>query len=816
MNDLKFATRQLLKNPGFTTVAVLTLAVGIGANTAIFSVVDAVLLKALPYREPSRLVMLWTDNPSLNLGVHELPPAPTDLLEWRQQARSFEQIGAFRSRPADLSEQGEPERIGGVQITANFFSLLGVQPMLGRGFAPEEEELGKDKVALISYPLWLQRFGGDSNVLGQTITLDHERHSIIGVMGPGFAFPRGAEMPAGYALMSRSDVWRPYTGRPEYWRDDDTRDFIAMGRLKPGVTLAQAQTEMTALAQHEAEAYPKSHAGWTVELRPLARQTAGQTRSVLWVLLGAVGFVLLIACANVANLLLCRSVARRKEMAVRAAIGASRGHLFRQLLAESAVLSALGGALGLVLGVWGVKALLAFSPSTLPRLHETTLDARVFVFSFVLAAVTGILFGLAPAWQATRVNLCEALQSDSRSGTAARGQRAQRLLIIGEIALAVILLTGAGLLGRSLLRLQTVDLGFQPQQLAAFDVKLTGARYSDMARVRQFFREARRRLGEVPGARGAAAISNLPLDGVESLNFVFAEGSTPAAAGRSPLAEFRKISPGYFDTLGAPLRRGRDFVDQDAPDQPNVCVVNESLVRMFYPNTDPIGKRLKMARSDEPDHQWFTIVGVIGDVRSFGVDLKPRPQIYTTVEQNTDNAMTLLVRAQGGSAGGLEGAIRAELKRLDPTLPLANFRTMERLVSGSLARPRFSTMLLGLFAAAALGLAAVGLYGVVAYSTAQRTREIGIRMALGASAQSVLTLVLRQGMLPAFIGLALGLAGAMMLTRLLSSQLYEVRATDPFTFLVVGTTLLVVAVAACVLPACRAAHVDPIVALRYE
>src|SRR5881396_1231970 len=374
MNNLKFAFRQLLKNPGFTAVAVLTLALGIGANTAIFSVVNAVLLKALPYREPERIVMLWTDNPSLNLGFHELPPTPTDLLDWRNQAQSFEQIAAFRTRPADLSEQGDPERVGCVQVTANFFSLLGAQPMLGRVFSTDEEQPGRDKVVVISYSLWQRRFGSGTNVIGQFITINHERHAIIGVMRPGLNFPRGAEMPAGYALMAQTELWRPYADSAEYWRDDDTRDFIAMGRLKSGVTVAQAQAEMTGMAQREAEAYPKTHTGWTIHLRPLALQVAGKTRPALLILLGAVAFVLLIACANVANLLLCRSATRRKEMAVRAAIGAERGRMVRQLLTESVLLSVVGGGIGLLLGTWAVQGILSFSPPNIPRLHETTLD----------------------------------------------------------------------------------------------------------------------------------------------------------------------------------------------------------------------------------------------------------------------------------------------------------------------------------------------------------------------------------------------------------------------------------------------------------
>ncbi|MBI3415457.1 MAG: ABC transporter permease [Verrucomicrobia bacterium] len=814
--DIRYGARQLRKNPGFTAVAVLTLALGIGANTAIFSVVNAVLLKALSYREPDRIVMLWTDNPSLNLGLHEMPAAPPDLLDWRSRAQSFEQIAAFRTRTADLSEQGDPERVGGVQATANLFLLLGVQPMLGRVFSADEEQPGKDKVVVISHGLWQRRFASDTNIIGQAVTVNRERYTVIGVMHPGFNFPRGAEMPAGYALMAQTDVWRPYAEKAEYWRDDDTRDFIAMGRLKPGVALAQAQAEMAGIAQREAETYPKSHAGWTIHLRPLALQVAGKTRPVLFVLLGAVAFVLLIACANVANLLLCRSAARRKEMAVRAAIGAGRSRIVRQLLTESVLLSTLGGGIGLLLGALGVQAILRLSPPNIPRLSETTLDGPVFLFSLFVSLATGIIFGLAPSWSASKVNLSEALNADSRSGTAAGRHRTHGLLVIAEVALAVILLTGAGLMFQSLLRLQAVDPGFKPQRVAAFDVGLNGVTYEDATRQRQFYREACKRLVKVPGIHAAAAISNLPLGGVESLNPLFIEGTPPASAGKTPFAENRKVTPGYFETMGVSPLRGRDFADRDTTNQPNVCIINETIARTFFSGADPIGKRLKMARMDEEQHLWFTIIGVAGDVRSYGLEVKPRPQVYTTVEQDTDNEMTFIVRAGTMPVVSLERAIRTEMKSLDPALPLANFRTMESLMVNAVARPRFSTILLGLFAAMAFALTVVGLYGVVAYAVNQRTREVGIRMALGASGRNVLALVIRQGMLPALIGLAIGLASALALTRVLASQLYEVKATDPLTFLGVVAVLLLVALTACLVPARRAARVDPMAALRSE
>jgi putative ABC transport system permease protein len=813
--DIRYGVRGLRKNSGFTAVAVLTLALGIGATTAIFSMVNAVLLKALPYQEPDRLVMLWTDNPSLNLGFHELPPTQLDLPEWRNQAQSFDQIAAFKTKLADLSDQGDPERVGGVQVTANFFSLLGVQPLLGRVFATEEEKRGKHQVAIISHELWQRRFGGEAKVLGQLITLNHERYTLIGVMPPGFSFPRGTEMPGGYALMPQTEVWVPYAAGPEYWRSSDSREYIAIGRLKAGVTLARAQTEMTAIAQRQAEAHPKTHAGWTVHLRPFALQVAGQTRPLLLVLLGAVAFVLLIACANIANLLLARSSVRRKEIAVRSALGAGRGRILRQLLTESILLALLGGGMGLLLGAWGVRVILAFSPPNIPRLNETTLDGRVFLFSLFISLATGIIFGLAPAWHAIQFNLSEALNADNRSSTAPGRHRTHGLLVIAEVALAVVLLTGAALMIQSLRHLLAVDPGFKSQRIAAFDVGLNGANYDNPTRWRQFYRAACERLRNVPGVRAAAAISNLPLGEVESLSYLFVEG-TAQSPEQAPLVEDRKITPGYFTTMGVSWVRGRDFTDNDGPGQPNVCIINKTLARKFYSGLDPIGKRLKMAKTDEPGRPWLIIVGIADDVRSHGIDVKPRPQIYTPVEQNTDNYMTFIVGAEALPGKALEGMIRTAIKAVDPTLPAANFRTMERLVSNATARPRFSTFLLGLFAATALALTVVGLYGVVAYAVSQRTREIGIRIALGAGRRRILALIVRQGMSPALFGLAIGVLGAFALTRLLASQLYEVKPTDPLTFFGVIALLLLVTLAACLVPARRAAKVDPVVALRYE
>src|SRR5262245_6744938 len=812
--DLRYGLRMLLKTPGFTLIAIFTLALGIGANTAIFSVVNAVLIKALPFHEPDRIVMLWMDNPALDLGFHELPPAPVDLPEWRREAESFEQIAAIRPRDADLSEWGDPERVGGVQVTANFFSLLGAQPLLGRVFSVDEERPGRDKVAIISYDLWQRSFGGETNIVGQLITVNQERRAVIGVMPPRFSFPRGAEMPAAYRLMPQTDVWLPYAESDEYWERGKVRDYIAIGRIKREVSLAQAQSEMNAVARRQEEMFPDDHAGWTIHLRPLARQVAGQTRSILFVLFGAVGFVLLIACVNVANLLLCRSAARRKEMAVRAALGAGRGRIIRQLLTESVLLSTAGGAVGLLLGAWGVRVILALSPPNIARLDETTLDGQVLLFTVFVSLATGLIFGLAPVWRVSRINLSGALNAGGRSGAGDGRHRTHSLLVTAEVALAVALLAGAGLMTQSLLRLQAVDPGFKPGQVAAFDVGLHGDKYSSGAHIRQFYRETRERLSRLPDIREAAAISSLPLGGQEKVQMVRVEGQPPPSNDQTPNAETRIITPGYFDAMGVTFLHGRDFTGHDTEDQLQVCIINETTARDYLHGADPIGKRLKLGIDEKTP--WITVVGIVQDVRGYALDVKPRPQVYRPVEQDTENEMTFVVRAEATPAALLERTIRAEMKSIDPSLPPANFRTMESLVATALARPRFSAFLLGLFAATALLLTVVGLYGVVAYTVSRRTHEIGVRIALGASRRNVLGLVIRQGMAPAVIGLAVGTLCALALTRSLATQLYGVEPTDLPTFVCVSLTLLLAAFAGCWLPARRAAKVDPVVALRRD
>ncbi len=812
--DLRYGARMLKNQPGFTLIAVVTLALGIGANTAIFSVINGVLLRPLAFHNPDRLFMLWTNNPIYQLGFHEFPAANTDLPEWRATATSFEQLAAFQSNPADLSGGGDPEQVGGVEVTANLLPLLGVQPLLGRNLSAEEEQPGRDRVAILSYALWQRRFGGDREILGKTITVNGSPRTVIGILPEGFHFPRATEMPSAYHLPEKTDLWTPLARDAGYWSTRSQRQWVPIvGRLNAGVTQAQAQAEMDAIAARQARDYPQTHGGWRVWLTPLFNQVVGQTRTPLLVLLGAVGFLLLIACANIASLLLARAAARRREMAVRAALGAARARIIRQLLTESLLLATLGGSLGLLLGHWGLAVLLSFIPPTVPRLQEISLDTQVLLFTTLISMLTGALFGLVPAWQSSKVNLTEALKDAGRANSAGRGAHSHGLLVTAEVALAAVLLVGAALMLQSFQRLLRVDLGFKPEGVATFEVSLPGSRYRDGGERTQFFDRARAQLSSLPGVRAVGAISNLPLSGNESMDYFAVEGAEPVPRGKEPAAEDRVIIPGYFEAMGMNLMNGRDFEARDGADKPPVAIVNETLARQFFPEGDAVGKRIKRVLRDK---DWRTIVGVVRDVRGHALESRARPQFYRPHAQAPYGRMTMAIRADATALPSLRSAIQQEFMELDASLPVANFRTMDELVAKAVARPRFSSLLLGLFAAAALMLTVVGLYGVVAYGVNQRTREIGMRMALGAQQQNVLALIIRQGMRPAFVGVSVGMVGAFGLMRLLAGQLYEIKPTDPATFGIVALGLLFVSLAACYIPARRAAKIDPMAALRTE
>jgi predicted permease len=812
--DLRYSARMLWKKPGFTFIAISTLALGIGANTAIFSVINGVLLRPLALHDPDRLVVLWTDNPAYQLGFHEFPPANADLPEWRATATSFEQIAAFQSKRADLSDRGEPESVGGVEVSANLLTMLGVQPILGRHFSTEEERPGQDRVTIISYALWQRRFGGNTEILGKTVMVNGVPRTVLGVLPEGFHFPRASEMPKAYFLPEKTDLWTPLARDAGYWQNRMQRQLVVLiGRLKTGITLVQAQAEMDGVAARQARDYPQTHKGWRVWLTPLFNQVVGQTRTHLLVLFGAVGFLLLIACANIASLLLVNAAARRREIAVRVAIGAGRARVIRQLLTESLLLALLGGSLGLLLGYWGLDVLLNFIPPTVPRLQDISLDTHVLLFTALISILTGVLFGLIPARQALKVNLAEALKDADRTNSAGRGIRSHGLLVTAEVALVTILLVGAVLMLQSFQRLLAVDLGFKPEDVATFEVSLPWALYGDTRQRAQFVEQARARLLGLPGVRTVGAVSNLPLSGNERMEFIAIEGAEPTPPGKEPVAENRAISPGYFEAMRMSLVSGRDFDTMDSAGKPLVAIVNQTLARQFFPKGDAVGKRIKRVLSDK---DWSTIVGVVPDVRGFALELQARPQLYYPHTQDRYDTIAMVLRVDASALPSLRGAIQQEFKQLDPALPIVDFRTMQQLVTNAAARPRFSTLLLGLFAAASLLLTIVGLYGVVAYGVNQRTREIGIRMALGAQQTNVLVLVIRQGMQPALIGLGIGIAGAFALMRLLASQLYEIKPTDPATFTIVAFVILFVSLVACYIPARRAAKIQPMIALHYE
>ena len=821
IQDIRFAGRMLFKKPGFTVVVVLTLAVGIGANTAIFSVVNAVLLKPLPYRAPDRIVMLWANNPTLKVGTQELPVEALDLPEWQAQTKSFEAIAAFRPSQVDISGQGEPERLAGVQVTASLFPLLGVKPILGRTFSSDEEQPGNDKVAVISHALWKRRFGGDGNLVGQQITINGERRTVVGIMPAGFSFPRGAEMPSLYALLPRTEIWLPLAEGADFWHHDENREnrsLIALARIRPDVSLAQAQSEMNMIASRQAKEHPTSHFGWTVALRSLPLQATGETRPVLFLLLGVVTLVALIACANLASLFLCRFSARGREMAVRAALGAGRVRVVRQLLTESLIFCVLGGALGLLVGAWGIHALLRFSPADIPRLDEVSLDAHVLAFTALVAVLTGIFFSLLPALSASRVNLTETLKTESQTGTTVKRHRAHGLLVVGEVTLAVILLAGAGLLLKSFLLINSVAPGFDPHDVVAFDLNLTEQKYPNDIRILGFFKQAREELASLPGVQSAAAVGYLPLGAsVETTGLIVEGRPLPTPADRIP-TQAQIITPGYFATMGVTLLQGRDFTDQDARAAPLVCIINETAAHSVFAGSNPIGERIRLGDGtpDEANNPFLTIVGVARDVRGIAIGVPPNPEVYLPLKLDPRRAMTLVLRTKAEMPAGLEQMVRAHMKSLDSGLPVANYRSMEAVVSDALAPPRFSALLLSLFAVAALVLTVVGVYGVVSFAAQQRTHEIGIRIAVGASVGNILALILRQGMLPVIAGLVIGLLGALGLTRFLANQLYAVKPTDPVTFLAVGTLLASIALLACWVPARRATRIDPIKALRCE
>ena len=796
INDIRYGIRSMLKRPAFTAVALIALALGIGANTAIFSLVNAVLLQPLPFAEPDRLVWVWGNFS----GGNRASVSPPDYLDYRKENTTFEEFAATFTMPLtlNLTGSGEPERLPASGVTGNYFQALGAKPLLGRIFSMENEKPGSDEVVILSYGLWQKRFGGDPAILGKTITLDSKQREIIGVMPQDFGFSRasGLWIPINFDVSPDMKVRKAHFMRP-------------IGKLKDGVTIQQAQADLDVVAKRLEEQYPESNTSWGLRLVSLREQLVGDTRSTLLILLGAVGLVLLIACANVANLLLVRAAARQKEIALRSALGAGRFRIVRQMLTESVLLALLGGALGTLLAIWGINLLVTISADSLPPTAQVGLDATVLGFTFLISVLTGVVFGLAPALRTMKLNLGESLKEGNRTSEGVSRNRIRSVLVVAESAIAVMLLVGAGLLIRSLIQLQNTNPGFDASNVVTMQVQLPMAKYSTPDKASAFFNELENRIVGLPGVENVGLTTELPLTGqLNDMPFTV-EGRPPVTIDQAFDADFRRVNQHYLRTMHIPLLRGRYFTEQEVRESAQVLLVSERLVSQVFPNEDPIGKRIVTVMSDKP----WEIIGVVGDIRHRDLESDPFPAMYMPTHAVGRSNVVIRTKVDPTS---IVAAVRKEVQAIDPDQPVAEVRTMQQWLDSSVATPRYRTTLLGILALLALVLAATGIYGVMSYSVAQRTHEIGVRMALGARQLDVLKLVVRQGMSLVLIGVALGLAGAVALTRVLSTLLFGVGARDPVTFVVVATVLSLVAFVACYLPARRATKVDPLVALRYE
>ncbi len=802
LKDLRYAVRMLVGNPGFTLVSVIALALGIGANAAIFSVVNGVLLRPLPFKQPDRLMMIReTKLPQFP----EFSVASGNFLDWKKQNTVFERLVAFKPSALNLIGTGDPERLRALNVTEGFFAMLGAQPQLGRDFLAEEDQPGHNNVVILSNGLWQTRFGGDPKILNQAITLNGQAYTVIGVMPATFHFRSGE---------NELDIWTPMAFTEQQAQNHGGHDLAAIGKLKSGVTVDQARAEMSAIAGRLASQYP-ADTGWNVKIMPLLEFSVRSIKPALIVLLVAVAFVLLIACANVANLLLARAAGRQKEIATRTALGAGRWRIVRQLLTESVLLSFVGGSVGLVFAKWGMDLLLTLAPADLPRLDNVSLDGRALAFTATITLLTGVIFGLVPALQASKPNLNETMKDAGRGSTeGGRRKLIRSTLVVLEVASALVLLVGAGLMIKSFWRLQKVDPGFIPDNALTVSVSLPKGKYPEETQQVAFFQQLIQRARALPGVQAAGAGQVIPLSGNDFVLAFEIDGRPPLPPEVTQSTNYYSVSADYFKAMGIPLRRGRLFTERDTKDSPRVALINETMAKKIFSDEDPIGKRITFDNRQK-NPEWFEIVGIVGDVKQYGLDQLTTMQTYEPFTQQTFPYMTLVVRTVGDPAN-LSGAIRSEILKLDKEQPATNIKTLNEFFSTSIAQQRFSVVLLAVFAAVALVLAAVGIYGVLSYAVTQRTHEIGIRMALGAGRRDVLRLVVGQGMLLTAIGVVGGLVAAFALTRLMASLLFGVTATDAVTFGSVASVLLVVALLACYIPARRATKVDPLVALRYE
>jgi putative ABC transport system permease protein len=797
LQDIRYAFRTLLRSPGFTAVAVLTLALGIGANTAIFSVIDAVLLRALPYAHPDRLVDLSAD--SETRGIAAFPMSPGDFVDTRAQSKTLSGMAVIAQGTFNLTGSGEPMRVDGGGVSASFFDVLGARPVLGRGFRPEEETEGNDHVAVISQALWKSRFGGDRKVVGKTVLLDGDRYTIVGVA------------PAGVRLPERAQVWVPFTLGPQAASAHGAHFLRVVGRLAPGVTVEKANAEMKAIAAGIARRNPDSNTGFGQHVTPLREQLVHDIRPALVVLFASVALVLLIACANVGNLLLARSASRSREIAVRAALGAGRWRLVRQLLVESVMLGIAGGAAGLILAAWGIGLIVRAAGGALPAHAQVSISTPVLVFTLLVAIATGIVFGLVPALHASRLELHETLKEGGRSGGSdARRNRTRAALVVAETALAMVLLVGAGLLVKSFAKLIGTDPGFKVEHQLTAQLDLPQSATPEQAAL--FYGQLEERARTIPGVTAAGAVTGLPLGGRGARLGFHVVGTPTPAPGQGLSADYDVASPGYFEAIGIPVRRGRTFTTRDVQATQHVVVINEAMARKHFAGQDPIGRRMTLTDQDTAPRE---VIGVVGDVHRQGLGQQVEPAVYVSELQSPSPSMTLVLRTAGDPATAT-AALRREVAALDPKLAIGDVRTLSQVVSESVASPRLNVLLLGFFAALGIVLAAIGLYGVIAYSVANRRQEIGVRMALGARPRDVVGMVVRQGMSLTGVGLGLGLIGAFAATRLLGSLLVGVSATDPAVFAAVPVLLAAVALAASWVPGSRATRVHPMSALRND
>jgi putative ABC transport system permease protein len=816
LQDLKYGLRSYFKSFGFTLVALLTLALGIGASTAVFSVVNGILLKPLPYPDSEKIVFPWRLVPAgVNLGYSEIPWGMPHFQLFLRDAKTFQNLGAFKSDSFNLTSSGEPMLLEGLRASSGFFPALGVTPAFGRTFTPEEDQPGHDHVAILSHQLWLDRFSGDRGIVGRPIELNGDSYTVIGVMPAGFVFPRAEEMPGSFEFPREAQLWVPLPFPAGPLRGDEPDELAVVGRLRPGTTVAQAQAEMDVFAKRAEEQFPRAKGWFNSRLTPLRNQVVGNTSRPLLLLLLAVGVVLLIACFNVANLLLTRALGRRREFVLRAALGAGQGRLIRQLFTESFLLTLLGGLLGVVVAYAGIHFVKVLGPSNIPRLREVNLDLRVLAFLLGLTFVTGIFFGLAPAIRSGRENLVESLKEGGRRlASSSIRSRLRNTLLVGQVAFALVLIISAGLLVETFRHLLAVDGGFRADHVLTFELSLPPSKYPDQERMVALYQAVLQKLHALPGVQSAGIAETIPMNGAPESTMIRIPDHPTANNKERPFASYTIASPDYFAAVGIPILQGRDFLDSDKSDSAPVAIINQALARKYWPGENPLGRQIALGSSRYPP---MIIVGIVADVKHLSLREEPSPEMYVPLTQKPWPSMLIMqVAVRTSDPASITGPVREAIHSVDGDLPLAKVAKLATLVDDSMSQPRFSMLLLTAFGAIALLLVAIGMYGVISYSVMQRTAEIGVRMALGAQRRNVFRMVLGEGARIAGLGIAIGIAVSLAVTRTMSRFLYGVQATDVLTFGGMALFLMGIALLACYLPARRATRVDPMIALRYE